>query len=73
MIVLKSSREIEKMREAGKIVALTHQRVTEDIIEPGITTKELDHIAEQFIKSHDAIPSFKGYNGFLGSICTSDQ
>lgn len=70
MIILKSSREIEKMREAGRIVSLTHQEL-QKYIEPGITTKELDHIAEQFIKSHDAIPSFKGYNGFLGSICTS--
>lgn len=70
MIVLKSSREIEKMREAGKIVYLTHQELKK-FIEPGITTKALDQIAERFIKSYDAIPSFKGYNGFLGSICTS--
>lgn len=70
MIVLKSNREIEIMRQAGKIVYLTHQKLKE-LIEPGITTKELDHVAEHFIKSHDAIPSFKGYNGFLGSICTS--
>lgn len=70
MIVLKSAREIEIMRQAGKIVYLTHQKL-KDVIEPGITTKELDHIAERFIKSHDAFPSFKGYNGFLGSICVS--
>lgn len=70
MIVLKSSREIEVMRQAGKIVYLTHQKCKE-VIEPGITTREIDRIAEEFIKSHDAIPSFKGYNGFLGSICTS--
>lgn len=70
MIVLKSSREIEIMRQAGRIVYLTHQKCKE-VIEPGITTREIDRIAEEFIKSHDAIPSFKGYNGFLGSICTS--
>ena len=58
------------MREAGRIVALTHQELRNHIA-PGITTKELDRIAEDFILSKDAIPSFKGYNGFRGSICTS--
>ena len=58
------------MRVAGKIVALTHQEL-QKYIEPGITTKELDSIAEKYIRQHDAIPSFKGYNGFTGSICAS--
>lgn len=58
------------MRQAGRIVALTHQELQKYIV-PGITTKELDAIAENFISKHDAIPSFKGYNGFRGSICTS--
>jgi methionyl aminopeptidase len=58
------------MRIAGRIVALTHQELQKHLT-PGITTKELDHIAEEFILSQDAIPSFKGYNGFRGSICTS--
>lgn len=70
MIICKTPREIDIMREAGKIVALTHQELKK-YIEPGITTKELDQIAEKFIKQHDAYPSFKGYNGFSGSICTS--
>lgn len=70
MIISKTSREIEIMREAGKIVALTHQELQKHI-KPGVTTKELDAIAEKFIRSHDAIPSFKGYNGFTGSICAS--
>jgi methionyl aminopeptidase len=70
MIICKTPKEIEIMREAGRIVALTHQELKKHIT-PGITTKELDHIAEEFIRSHDAIPSFKGYNGFRGSICTS--
>src|SRR5690606_38870899 len=70
MIVLKTEREIEIMREAGKIVAKTHLELQRHI-RPGITTKELDYIAEKFIQSQGAIPSFKGYNGFLGSICTS--
>ncbi|PLS15562.1 type I methionyl aminopeptidase [Bacillus sp. M6-12] len=70
MIICKTPREIEIMREAGRIVALTHQELKKHII-PGITTKELDAIAESFIRKHDAFPSFKGYNGFRGSICAS--
>jgi methionyl aminopeptidase len=58
------------MRQAGNIVALTHRELQKHI-EPGITTKELDHIADTFIRENDAIPSFKGYNGFTGSICAS--
>ncbi len=58
------------MREAGRIVALTHQELKKHIA-PGITTIELDAIAENFILQHDAIPSFKGYNGFRGSVCAS--
>ncbi|MGN1385354.1 MAG: type I methionyl aminopeptidase [Bacillus sp. (in: firmicutes)] len=70
MIICKTPREIDIMRQAGKIVALTHQELKKHIV-PGITTKELDTIAESFIRKHDAIPSFKGYNGFRGSICAS--
>ena len=70
MIICKTPREIEIMREAGRIVALTHEELKKHIC-PGVTTKELDHIAEQFIRKHNAIPSFKGYNGFRGSICAS--
>jgi methionyl aminopeptidase len=70
MIICKTPREIEIMREAGKIVALTHQELKKYIV-PGITTAELDNIAEKFIRKFDAIPSFKGYNGFSGSICAS--
>ncbi|OIJ21639.1 type I methionyl aminopeptidase [Anaerobacillus alkalidiazotrophicus] len=70
MIICKTPREIEIMRVAGKIVALTHQELKK-YIQPGISTKELDSIAEKFIRQHDAIPSFKGYNGFTGSICAS--
>lgn len=70
MIICKTPREIEIMREAGRIVALTHKELQQHI-QPGMTTKELDRIAEKFIRSMGAIPSFKGYNGFRGSICTS--
>ena len=70
MIICKTPREIDIMREAGKIVALTHQELKKHIA-PGITTQELDRIAEEFICGLGAIPSFKGYNGFRGSICAS--
>lgn len=70
MIIRKTEREIEIMREAGRIVALTHHELQKHI-KPGITTAELDDIAERFIRSCGATPSFKGYNGFTGSICTS--
>lgn len=70
MIICKTSREIEIMREAGRIVARTHEELKKQLV-PGITTRELDEIAERFIRSFDAIPSFKGYSGFPGSICVS--
>ncbi|GED72459.1 methionine aminopeptidase 1 [Brevibacillus reuszeri] len=70
MIILKSKAELEVMREAGRIVALTHQELAK-AIKPGVTTKQLDEIAETFIRSMGAIPSFKGYGGFPGSICAS--
>ncbi|QJA09888.1 type I methionyl aminopeptidase [Romboutsia sp. CE17] len=70
MIVIKSKKEIELMREAGKIVAETHELLKEAIT-PGISTLELDKIAEENIRKYNAIPSFKGYGGFPGSICAS--
>ncbi|MEJ9256957.1 type I methionyl aminopeptidase [Bacillus wiedmannii] len=70
MIICKTPREIEIMRGAGRIVALTHQELKQHIT-PGITTKELDQIAEKTIQKYGATPSFKGYNGFPGSICAS--
>ena len=70
MIIIKSQKEIEIMREAGKIVAETHEILKSAII-PGISTLELDKIAEENIRKYNAIPSFKGYGGFPGSICTS--
>ncbi|MFI3329433.1 MAG: type I methionyl aminopeptidase [bacterium] len=70
MITIKSPREIELMRKAGRIVALAHAEVAKNI-RPGISTLELDEIVEKVIRDNDAIPSFKGYNGFPGSICAS--
>lgn len=70
MIILKSQLEIEEMRKAGKIVALAHEVIRQHI-KPGISTLELDQIAEEVIREHGAIPAFKGYHGFPGSICAS--
>lgn len=70
MIICKSDVELQLMREAGRIVAETH-RLMAQAVRPGVTTQELDQIAEQFIRSQGAIPSFKGYNGFPASICAS--
>jgi methionyl aminopeptidase len=70
MITIKSAKEIELMRIAGRIVGETHEKLKE-IMKPGITTKELDIIAEEFIRKSGALPAFKGYYGFPASICTS--
>ncbi|AYF53737.1 type I methionyl aminopeptidase [Clostridium botulinum] len=70
MITIKNSREIEFMRQAGKVVGET-LALLEKSIRPGITTKDLDRIAEEYIRKCNAIPSFKGYYGFPASICTS--
>jgi methionyl aminopeptidase len=70
MIVSKSKHELDLMREAGRIVAMTHRELAK-VIGPGITTKELDQIADDFIRSQGATPSFKGYHGYPASICTS--
>jgi len=70
LILIKSQREIELMREAGRILDLTRQ-LLEQQIKPGVSTLQLDALAEEHIRSLGAIPSFKGYHGFPGSICTS--
>ncbi len=70
MINRKSRDEVKRMRHAGHIVALVHQKMRE-VIEPGISTKELDNIAFKIIKENRAIPTFLGYQGFPASICAS--
>jgi methionyl aminopeptidase len=70
MIICKSEAELRLMREAGRIVAETH-RLLKQAIRPGITTRELDGIAETYIRSQGAVPSFKGYNKFPAIICAS--
>ena len=70
MISIKTPQEIELMQIAGKIVGDTHNYLI-PYIKPGITTKELDRLAEDFILSQNATPSFKGLYGFPGTICIS--
>jgi methionyl aminopeptidase len=69
-IKLKQPEQIVRMREAGQIVAET-LRLIRDTVEPGITTKELDRIAEENIRRHGATPAYKGYRGFPATICAS--
>ena len=70
MIVRKSEREIETMARAGRVVAETLALLAEQA-QPGVTTQELDEAAEEFIRGQGGVPTFKGYRGFPGSICTS--
>lgn len=70
MIICKSETELGFMREAGRIVAETHRLMAQSI-KPGITTGELDQLADKYIRSQGAVPSFKDYNGFPYSICAS--
>lgn len=70
MIVLKTEREIETMRAAGQIVYEVHQALAR-VIAPGVTTAELDHLAESMIRKAGGVPSFKGYYGYPASICAS--
>jgi methionyl aminopeptidase len=71
MVQLKSAREIEIMAQGGKILGATVTRLRKEV-RPGISTGELDAIAEEFIRSHPgALPSFKGLYGFPASLCTS--
>ncbi len=69
-IVIKSQKEIECMREAGRILALTHEELRK-AIRPGISTYEIDKLGEKVIRSYGCIPSFLNYNGYPASICVS--
>ena len=70
MIILKNNEEIALMRKAGKIVGET-LLLLEKEVKPGVTTAELDRMAEEFITKHGAKPSFKGLYGFPSSLCIS--
>jgi methionyl aminopeptidase len=70
LIIRKSPSEIEQMKRAGRVVVETLQLIGEHV-RPGVTTQELDELAEEFIRSQRGEPTFKGYRGYPASICTS--
>jgi methionyl aminopeptidase len=70
MIIKKSRDEVAKMAAAGKVVARAHEALIERL-EPGMSTLDLDEIAEKVIRGDGAVPSFKGYRGFPATLCTS--
>lgn len=70
MITCKSERELRYMRDAGRIVGQAHEELKK-AVRPGVSTKELDQIAEDFITNAGALPAFKGYHGFPATICAS--
>ena len=70
MIIIKSKKEVDIMKESAKILAETHE-ILKEAITPGISTLELDKIAEDNIRKYGAIPSFKGYGGFPNALCAS--
>ena len=69
-ITMKSSREIELMKEAGRILEIVHEEL-EKVIRPGISTWEIDRVGEEVIRSYGCEPSFLNYNGYPASICVS--
>ena len=70
MIIRKSAQEIERMARAGRVVAETH-RLVGDHVRPGVTTQELDELAEEYIRAQGGVPTFLGYKGFPASLCLS--
>ncbi|PKM90565.1 MAG: type I methionyl aminopeptidase [Firmicutes bacterium HGW-Firmicutes-12] len=70
MIILKSERELQYLYDAGQVVAQTHKELAK-AVKPGITTWELDQIAEKHLLKCQAKPAFKGYNGYPATICAS--
>ena len=69
-IIRKSARELELMAAAGEVVARTHELMREHV-RPGVTTGELDRIAEEYIRSEGGVPTFKGYRGYPAALCIS--
>ena len=70
MVTIKSEREIELMREAGRILAKVHEELGKSLA-PGMSTKEIDRMCEDMIRSHGCVPSFLNYQGFPASVCIS--
>lgn len=69
-ITIKSSREIELMREAGRILEIVHNELAK-ALHPGMSTLDIDKLGEEVIRSYDCVPSFLNYNGYPASICVS--
>ena len=69
-VKIKTPREIELMREAGRILALVHENLAKEI-KPGMSTLDIDRLGEEMIRSYGCIPSFKNYCGYPASICVS--
>lgn len=69
-VTIKSNKEIELMREAGKILSQVHDEL-EKAIKPGISTRDIDRLGEELIRSYGCVPSFLNYNGYPASICVS--
>lgn len=69
-VTIKSAREIELMREAGRLLAIVHDELGK-AIRPGISTKDIDKLGEELIRSYGCVPNFLNYNGFPASICVS--
>ena len=70
MVTIKSEREVELMREAGRILAKVHEELGKEL-KAGMSTKEIDRICEQLIRGYGCIPSFLNYEGFPASVCVS--
>ena len=70
MVTIKSEREIELMRAAGRILAKIHEELGKTLA-PGMSTKEIDRMCEDMIRSHGCVPSFLNYQGFPASVCIS--
>jgi methionyl aminopeptidase len=69
-VTIKSDREIELMREAGRILAAVHEALGKEL-KPGMTTLEVDRLGEEMIRSYGCVPSFKNYQGYPASVCVS--
>ena len=69
-VTIKSEREIELMREAGRLLAIVHKEM-EEAIRPGISTKDIDELGESVIRKLGCVPNFKNYHGYPASVCVS--
>lgn len=69
-VTIKSAREIDLMREAGRLLAIVHDELGK-AIHPGMSTKDIDRLGEDLIRSYDCVPNFLNYNGYPASICVS--